>query len=404
MFENYDVNDRHQIRFDVVIETLSPLSHIGESIGNQSNLKTLDITDLTGESNPVFVYSSNSLRNGLFRRKGTLSMLDDLDLTVNPTTHQTLFAGGFIEGGTAVDLELDAKVRKFLPSISVLGTAKPPGLFNSNNSQMIGGRINIGGAYLVCLETAEYIYKSFPPLLPYSVLSFVKELVEAKQSLFNDRVNAWLYQKQISGIQEKVRNYQELLLEYMPLLEDKLRSYTQWLTYNQKVRMDSLKDPHLAQYINSNHQIGGQQTSLLSESKPDKKKGKSSDEKHSQQMIMGDWLLQPGATLYSRWDGNITDVEEGMLAAALLKFAESPYLGGKCGTGCGLVSFDIYYRSGQEAGKWLTIAPDSQILSERCQENYQRYMQHLEQFKGYIASAKQDITKFLSERSGSRTQ
>ena len=63
----YDVFDRHAVTFHVLINVHSPLSHIGETTGNVSNLKTLKLLDLEGFPRQCFVYSGNALRNGVLR-------------------------------------------------------------------------------------------------------------------------------------------------------------------------------------------------------------------------------------------------------------------------------------------------------------------------------------------------
>lgn len=375
MLNDYDVFDRHQVVFDVVIQLLSPLSHIGESVGNQSNLKTLNITDLEGVSNQVFVYSGNALRNGVLRRRGVDSFLESLGIQVKPEVHQTLFAGGYIDGGTACDLELDKKIRQLLPPVSVLGTAKPKGVFGSNDAQMVNGRLAVGDAVLVCYESAEYIYKYFPPAIPEDILHGLQQVVEAKLLVQNERVESWLKRKERSQSLES--DYRALLREWQPFLEEKLRPYTQWLTWNQKVRMDSLKSTDLQRHL-----IGHESDKQLNLLSGTKEKTKKNDTK--QQMIMGDWLIQQGATLYSRWSASVTNVEEGFIADALLKFAENPYLGGKSGTGCGLVSVDIYSTVKNESEHWLHLSPNSHVAGDRASSNHQRYLNYLEDYKKYL--------------------
>ena len=60
------------------------------------------------------------------------------------------------------------------------------------------------------------------------------------------------------------------------------------------------------------------------------------------------------------------EIKRNLNVNALSEFALAPYLGGKGNTGCGLVSVDVYYRSGQEAGQYLTITENSSILSDRA--------------------------------------
>lgn len=374
----YNPLKRKSIAFDVVFKLQSPLSHIGEAIGNQSNLKTIKITDIQGESSEVFVYSGNAIRNGILRRKGMDSFLSQLGLQVEPSVHQLLFAGGFIDGGTGCDLELDKKIRQLLPPLSVLGGAKPKGVFGSKDAQMLDGRIQVGDAMLVCLESAEHLYYNFPPCLPTCVLGGLKQVLEEKEMIENKRIEAWLNNQ---SVEVETGQYNELLAEWLPFFEEKLKPYTQWLTWNQKVRMDSLKASEFSKFILGNNAEG--QLSLLGDTK-EKKEAK----KVTQQMIMGDWLLQQGATLYSRWNANITTIEEGFIADALLKFAESPYIGGKSGTGCGLVSIDIFYRSGKESGRWMQLNKDNQILSEQAGNSYKAYQSYLEDYRSLLSDLK----------------
>jgi hypothetical protein len=317
-----------------------------------------------------------------------LGQLTDGGHQVNPTTHQTLFAGGFIDGGTGNDLDLDKKIRTLIPGLSVLGTAKPRGLFGSKDSQMLTGRINIGGAYLVCLETAHYIYNSFPAAIPYDCLQAIKEISEASEDLERSRIDSWL-NGGTAAITEKHTTYRELVAYWLPLLEEKLKGYTQHLTWRQQTRQDSLKSPELAKHLLPEHQEG--QLSLLG----GEEKGKK-EEKKSQQMIMGDWLLQNGSTLYSRCDAHITNIEEGYIVDALLKFAESPYLGGKGNTGCGLVDFQIYWRQGDRGGQYLTIDSTTQLLSDRAKSSHERYRAYLDEYRSYLAEKSPAIAGFLS--------
>jgi hypothetical protein len=401
---NYNPHDRHNIKLHLQITLLQPLSHISESVGNQTNLRTMKVTDLEGNPSEVFTLSGNSLRNRILRRCGIDSFLSQIGVQVSPTMHHALFCGGAIDGGTGNDLDLDKKIRQLLPCLSVLGTAKPKGLFGVSDAQMVHGRIAVGDAYLACVESAEYIYRQFPPALPIDVIAALEQIIDGKDLQHSQRVNQWL------GIDTKVSQYdlKALLDEWMPFLGEKLRYYSDWLTYSQKTRRDSLHDPNFAKHL-----IGAtpEPQRMLSQgdlfgivSEPETKKGKSDkakpEKEKSQQMIMGNWLLQTGATLYSYWSANVTRIEEGFIADALLKFAESPYLGGQSGTGCGLCSMQFWFEAGEgeakERGEFMTITPHAQKLSDRASESHARYKEYLEDYKGFLADSKSDIRSLLN--------
>lgn len=386
MFNTYDPNKRHRITFHLVLETLSPLSHIGEAVGNQSNLKTITITDIEGQPTPVFCLSGNSLRNRILRRVGIDAMLERLKIRVNPILHHTLFCGGALDGGTANDLELDKKIRQFLPAISLLGTAKPKGVFSSNNAQMVPGRLNVGDAMLVCYESALNIYNTFRPAISLDCLEALEEISSAKHQLEQDRVNAFLTG---ANLENDGSLYNEKLKYWLPYLEQKLRPYSHWLTYNQKTRRDSHHDPNLVKHILPPAGKEGQQSLFGStEEKIEKTK--------SNQMIMGSWLIQEGATLYSRWDGYITDVEEGFMAEAILKWAESPYVGGQANTGCGKVAVNIYYSSERQSGNWMLVDGGRQVLAERAATQHTRYEQYLDEYEQFLQSNNTEIAGILS--------
>jgi hypothetical protein len=389
---NYNPHDRYNIKLHLQITLLQPMSHISESVGNQTNLRTMKVTDLEGNPSEVFTLSGNALRNRILRRCGIDSFLDQIDVQVSPTMHHALFCGGAIDGGTGNDLDLDKKIRQLLPCLSVLGTAKPKGLFGVGDAQMVHGRVSIGDAYLVCVESAEYIYRQFPPALPLDVISALEQIVDGKDLQHSQRVNQWL------GIDTVVNQYdlKELLTEWMPYLGEKLRYYSDWLTYNQKTRRDSLHDPNFAKHLigaKPQPKIGQGDLFVVDDDNPKKKPEKEK----SQQMIMGNWLLQTGATLYSYWSANVTRIEEGFIADALLKFAESPYLGGQSGTGCGLCSMQFWFETANgDRGEFMTITPHAQKLSDRASESHARYKEYLEDYKGFLADSKSDIRSLLN--------
>lgn len=350
---NYDPYDREQITLHCQITLQTGLSHIGETLGNVSNLKTSKLIDPEGKVRSVFVYSGNALRNGVLRRVGIASTLKALGLTVNPDLHHTLFAGGRIDGTTTSDMDLDYKIRQFLPWLSVLGTAKPCGVFGSKNSQMVHGRLAVGAAWLVCYETALLIYRSAPGLLPPEALPLLAELEQAVNKSTPMQPNLELTQ-----VRSKIVNQ----------LRQILPSWTQLIVVDQTIRQDSLHSPALKPFLAA---PAGQL--LLT--------GEASKEKKSDQMIASDRLIVAGATLYSRWDANCTKVELGWIANALLEFAKAPYLGGKRARGHGLVKLQLWYQTAQDFGLWLdTATAETSSHTQQCLQAYWSYLQAYQQF------------------------
>lgn len=368
MFENYDIGDRQRLTLHCLITLQSPLSHIGEVTGNVSNLKTLRLIDLEGNPRQCFVYSGNALRNGVLRRQGVAAFLEALNLTVNPDVHHTLFAGGRIDGSTGSDMDLDRRIRQLLAPISVLGTAKPVGVMGVKNAQMVQGRLNVGSAYLVCYESAPYIYDQFPGALPLESLEGVGEVQRCRAAMSKDPFTVLA--------PEIIATYTTVAKNQLPYLRKVLRSWTEFIAIDQTTRRDSTTDPTLQQFLPSDRPI------LTGDSNG---WGKKSD-----QMIASDRLIMAGAKLYSRWDFFGTSVEEGWIYEALLKFSESPYLGGKHQRGNGLVSMQFWYLTPSgKRGELATIGAGQQMLSDRFRAQHNRYQEYLQVYREYLEGAKE---------------
>ncbi|MFM5935954.1 MAG: hypothetical protein ACKOQ2_09595 [Dolichospermum sp.] len=365
MFKDYDIFDRERLTLHCVITTQTPLSHIGEVSGNVSNLKTSKLLDFEENPRSVFSYSGNALRNGILRRVGVASVLSELGLQVNPDTHHTMFAGGRIDGSTASDMGLDKKIRTLMPWLSVLGAAKPCGVFGNKDSQMIPGRIEVGTAYLVCYESAEYVYNQIPAILPHECQDAIAQLIVAKNKLFSDIFTP--------AKPEDVDNWNQLKLEKLPFLRKHLKTWTEFLTIDQTTRRDATLDSNLIKFLPSEvqQQIKGDGTAK---------------EKKSDQMIVSDRLIMPGAKLYSRWDLHCTQIEQGWIFDTLLKFAQHPYLGGKGNRGNGRVNIDVWFSHAQERG--LLWSSHSGVESDRFTLAHAKYREYINQYQQFLTEAK----------------
>ncbi|MFM6019902.1 MAG: hypothetical protein ACKPCI_32890 [Dolichospermum sp.] len=365
MFKDYDIFDRERLTLHCVITTQTPLSHIGEVFGNVSNLKTSKLLDFEENPRSVFSYSGNALRNGILRRVGVASVLSELGLQVNPDTHHTMFAGGRIDGSTASDMGLDRKIRTLMPWLSVLGAAKPCGVFGSKDSQMISGRIEVGTAYLVCYESAEYVYNQIPAILPHECQDAIAQLIAAKNRLYSDIFTPTK--------PEDINNWNQIKSEKLPFLRKYLKTWTEFLTIDQTTRRDATLDSNLIEFLPSEvqQQLKGDGTAK---------------EKKSDQMIVSDRLIMSGAKLYSRWDLHCTQVEQGWIFDTLLRFAQHPYLGGKGNRGNGRVSMDFWFSSAQERG--LLWSSHSGVESDRFTLAHAKYREYINQYQQFLTEAK----------------
>jgi hypothetical protein len=379
-FEN-----RRRIKFHVLFNLLQPVSHISETTGNESLLKTTQMTGLDGSKVHVPIYSGNAQRNGsMGRRTGIGSFLDALELAVNRSTHQTLYSGGYIEGSTINDFDIEERIRKALPNLSLLGGAIPPETLGmpKGKSQMMEGRLNIGDAYLMCFESIPYIYSQCPALLPWEAMEAIDAIMEARQKFIDLRYQHHAKQIDKTAVNKGFESLKRIEAENLPVIRHHVKPSSQWWEYRESVRVPSYKQPELQRHLN-----GTAPTLLKGEEKSPKKEKKEA----GRQMISGAWTIQRGAQLYAFWSSRgqgITALEEGALVNTLLEFAKQPYIGGKANAGCGLVSVSIRYEAGEESGDYLVLSEQSQVLSDRASECHQRYMGMIQIYQEHISELK----------------
>lgn len=371
--------NRRKIRFHVVFNLLQPLSHISETTGNESLLKTTQMIGLDGRSVHVPIYSGNAQRNGSMGRRTSIgSFLDALQISVNKSTHQTLYSGGYIEGSTINDFDIEERIRKTLPNLSVLGGAIPPETLGmpKGKSQMLEGRINIGDAFLVCYESIPYLFEQCHAVLPWEAMDAIAKLMESRKKFIDLRYST----RETTKIQKGYDSLKLVEAECLPIIRHHCKPASAFWEYRESVRVPSFKQSELHRHL------AGENKGLLkgdASKKPKKEAGR--------QMISGAWVIQRGAQLYAHWCARgqgITPLEEGALVNTLLEFSKQPYLGGKANTGCGLTSVSIRYEADEESGNYLDLSQDQQVLSDRAAECNERYQEMIRVYQSHVAELK----------------
>jgi hypothetical protein len=378
--------NRRQIEFHVSFNLLQPLSHISETTGNESLLKTTQMAGLDGRHTQVPIYSGNAQRNGkMGRRTGIGSFLDDLGVSVNKSTHQTLYSGGFIEGSTISDFDIESSIRQKLPQMSLLGGAIPPETLGvpKGKSMMMEGRLNIGDAYLVCFESLPYLYDQCPALVPWEAIDSISIVMKARKSFVDARYDRMVEKISQGAIEKAYEDLQVVESVHLPLIRHHVKPSASFWEFRESVRVPSLKQLDLHRHL-----AGGSAPLLKGEAKDDAKKPKK---EAGRQMISGAWTIQRGAQLYAYWSSRgqgITELEEGALVNTLLEFSKEPYLGGKANSGCGLTGVSIRYKSGEESGEYLSFSGSAQALSSRAAECYERYQEMMVVYRSHIEEIK----------------
>jgi hypothetical protein len=376
---------RRQIKLHVIFDLQQPLSHISETTGNESLLKTTSMVAIDGEKAQVPIYSGNAQRNGnLGRRTGIASFLDALDVAVNKSTHQTLYSGGYIEGSTINDFEAEERIRKLLPNLSLLGGAIPPETLGmpKGKSQMIEGRLNIGDAYLVCYESVPYIYEQCPALLPWEAMESIDLLMARRRKFIDLRYGLAAGKVDRMAVNKAWQALKATEAEHLPIIRHHCKPSSEYWEYRESVRVPSYKQSELSRHL------AGSKPKLL---KGDEEKKKGDKKEAGRQMISGAWVIQRGAQLYSLWCSRgqgITPLEEGALVNTLLEFAKQPYLGGRANAGCGLVSISIRCEADGQSGDYLSLSQSAQVISDRAANCHQRYQDMVRIYQEHIAEIK----------------
>ncbi|MGL4623030.1 MAG: hypothetical protein ACRCZS_28930, partial [Chroococcidiopsis sp.] len=186
----------------------------------------------------------------------------------------------------------------------------------------------------------------------------------------------------------EISEYNKAKAEHLPYLRKTLRSWTEHIAIDQTTRRDSTADPNLKAFIAP---ANGQLNLLNGDTKKPEK------EKKSDQMIASDRLIMAGSKLYSRWDLHTTQVETGWIVDTLLRFADSPYLGGKNQRGNGLCNLEFWFQAGTERGHFLSVSTGQRRLSNQATEAHQAYRDYVDAYQKFLSEAKnsQDLRGLL---------
>jgi len=336
----------HNIRLDGIITLLSPLSHIGESTGPDSWLSQDIIIGPDGNPVECFVYSGNAFR-GHLRDLGATYMTEKLGgLQYNPDVFYLLFSGGSLGGAQSVDIDQARMYRRNVPLLSVFG--------GGVGNQILTGKIKVGAMYPLVAEC------------------------------------------------------QRVLPEY--LRDPNAPSWRQWTFEKSFTRMDDAKNENLRKYLvdpKENHPAlpEAQTLAITDGGEPTRPKEKKKKEDSPQQMRYTVEMLAAGSVLYQRIDlCDMTDLELGAFVSALVEFSKHPYIGGKSGTGHGLVEIEYTWRQAgakDPLGKFLQVNTDCLWLSKPAEEAKNQYDDFLVQlYNQYLENKAEELVKLLAAGGG----
>lgn len=318
------------IRLDGTITLLSPLSHIGESIGPDSYLSQDVIIGPDGQPQEVFVYSGNAFR-GQLRDLAAAYMTDKLGrLRYTPEVFYLLFSGGSLGGPQSIDIDQARRIREAIPMLSLFG--------GGVGNQILNGKMKVGASYPLVRECQR--------VLPTSMRS------------------------------------------------DDAPSWRQWTMEKSFTRTDDAKNENLRVAYLLTEGAEGEPLMLTGETKAKK-------DEAPQQMRYTVEMLAPGSILYQRIDlCDVNELEIGAFVSALQRLAEHPYIGGKSGTGHGLVEIEYRWReagSSESQGLFAGINSDGLQLCPPAAEAKRLYDEFLlERYDQYLQDNQQPLTNLLA--------
>jgi len=331
-------------RLSLAWTLLSPLSHIGESVGPDSYLATQSILDPAGRPTEVFVYSGNAIR-GMLRDAGAKYLLDHLSrdsiVQVPLEVFYLLWSGGAIGGDQKIDIDQARRIRKVMPHLSIFG--------GGVGNQIMPGKLSVSDALPLCAETQH--------LLP----------------------GQWRKPNAVS--------WRAMTAE---------RSYT---------RTDDAKDENKRVYlIDPADQLealpGGQQVSMLADPDAERRRQEKRDKAQSkpQQMRYTVEVLQPGAQLWSEIDFiDLLEVELGALVAAFDEWAKRPTIGGKANVGMGRVALESHLsiNTYDEPEAFLAVNQEDRFLSRRATEARDSYDDYLGKYREHLETNREGMVRLI---------
>ncbi|HHV61132.1 MAG TPA: hypothetical protein GXX51_00600 [Firmicutes bacterium] len=339
-------------RLESIFTLLSPLSHIGSSIGPDSYLATQSILGADGNPTEVFVYSGNALR-GMWRDAGAKYMLDKLGagatLQIPLELFHLFFSGGSIGGDQAIDIDQARRIRQAVPHLSVFG--------GGVGNMILPGKISVGEGLPVCRELAHIIPDSCPGNRELSWRQMTTEVSYTRKDDAKDEL---------------------------------LRPYIQDLS---APALNASKQTQMALLTDS------ETTDAAPKGKGKKdKEGNTEDDRRPQQMRYTLEVFCRGAVLWQEtvFQG-LTEIELGALVAAIAEWSKQPYLGGQARIGMGKVKVDMSWELvGKEKERFLSISDGKCLLSQPAGEAKEKYDKFLEKYAGYLEEKRDGLIKAIS--------
>jgi len=319
-----------QKRFEFVLECRQPIAHHECSIGNHALLMRRKVRQPDGSWCNVPVITGDTMRHGL-REASALAVLDAADLLggnqLSEAALRLLFAGGMITGsaGGAVKLDAYRELCELIPPLALFGGCA--------QNRCIPGRLIVEDAVLACVESRHHT--------PEWALQWI------------DRHGG----------------------------TDTSRSHIEEV---QRVRMDPSLDPAKRKLLTEGDQVGANARLLSSETASASVDHAAKDEAKSTMLPRTFERIAAGSLLSWGVVATLTsELDLDTFNAAVFMFLSRAYVGGKRGTGHGLLApvaaRDLQLTRPSEQGSEMTdLAPRvGELFRKHVQERKDRVREFL---------------------------
>lgn len=318
-------------RLEFLLRAETPIAHHEGVFGNHAVVMRRKIRQPDGTFSDVPIVSSDTMRHGL-REAGTLAFLDAAGLSgecLSQSALRLLFSGGMVTGrgdGGAINLDQYRELCELVPPLALLGGCA--------SNRIIPGRLWVDEATLVCDETAGWVPE---------------------------------WAREHCGGFSLARGHIEEV---------------------QRVRMDPLLDPVKrllltnAEQVNANKLLRASETANADDDAIDRHANKSTMLPRTFERLAQGSLFSWSLVAELR-----TDLEEDTLMTMLGVFLARPVVGGKKGTGHGLLravaARDIALAKPSER----TSALDTTALSGRVGSLFRAHVkERAERIKSFLSS------------------
>ena len=359
--------------FEGIVTALDPISHSAGSNGITTEFRREKYLQPDGTSEMIAEISGNAMR-GAVRRAGMIDMLERLGYGpggngLSMKAFELLTSGGSLEkGGRGLDIDFARKYRTLIPLLSVLGGA--------SGNQMLDGRCKFGFVKPICRETAHLIH-------PIWVWRAWPQIRRATQQHFGKMTETefcavWCALTGKPWVEDRETDVDALDADqkldlYLNLVEH-YPSIHEMTSEVMGTRQDNEKNDKMRMFVDARvRQLVDDQRRQDALKKAER--GNQGTGQHTQMMYYTE-TLAAGTKFY--WylelDGCCTTVEYEAFWAAMAAWAQSPYIGGKSGTGFGRV--EVRFANWRSVDPRANMKMKSDALS--CPFGSE-YMRHLEQ-------------------------